>query len=401
MSGKVPIFAGLTPRASRQVRRLVSVILDRFRVLERWAKEAARAAEENKSMFECMFDESEPVCKTWSSLHHYTLHEKGSVQELIDLALTCQHESERASYTTEVTSRRMMWARLFMRFSFFDQMTTDEWVTNWRNINTTWAWAIVTQEDTETAAVGRIERAHFQVDHKAWRQLVSRATSTPLGTFVDLGTIVDLNTLPINQASYRAVLYSTIVCTIYKDLMFSVDALDHILGRPGQESKSQTDISVPNTIRTLQRGAEHVVPKEVVRDHLKEFIFAELQQVVIEYLFFTPAVVVAGISETGLFVRFYTTPSRFSPSGMEVLPLRSCFTLVPVLAVGEKVWIETPLRLNDCCWVPPQVNYVERRVASDPQDVPQIDRDVTERTYPWGGAFKKKRKASSLAEKHN
>ena len=153
-------------------------------------------------------------------------------------------------------------------------------------------------------------------------------------------TVFDIDTLPINAPWYRASLYSTIVSTSFNDLMIVVDTLDGLLGRPGCYGRpGWAEISMANTCRKLQQvGAEHLVPKEEVLDHLAVVITtAELQQVVIEYLYFFTAVVTAGISGTGRFVRFYTPE-------MKVLPLRSCpGALVPELADEENVWIEAPL----------------------------------------------------------
>jgi hypothetical protein len=82
-----------------------------------------------------------------------------------------------------------------------NRLPLEEWIAKWRvfrdELNETWAWAIVAQEDGETAAIWRTVINFGVLDHTAWRQLLWRATDAEWADLIR--TVFEIDTLPIGQ----------------------------------------------------------------------------------------------------------------------------------------------------------------------------------------------------------
>ena len=280
MYGKHPMSATLnSERAFRRAQRLVTAITLRLRMIASWARRAERAIDEDPSLLE--------------------------ITEGIALGSTT-HEAEKM----ETAANRSSLEEFLAAWELFR-----------RKVNVTMAFAIVAQEDVETAAIGRLVRARcHQVDHTAWRQLLSLATGAgwedSLARHLDCvffeETYLSRSVVALhgNLPSYRASLFSTIVRTSITDILVDIDVLDDLLGHPGRpgatscQTRIARDFAVAGVCQEMrQRGAD-LVPTEL--HGLLAVVSTEsaIHQEVCAFLFYS-AVVTAGISGRGRFIRFY------------------------------------------------------------------------------------------------
>jgi hypothetical protein len=318
MYGKHPISAALnSERGFRRAQRLVTAIKLRLLMIASWARQAQRATGQDASLLE--------------------------ITEGRDSALALRATADEAEKMDMVAHRSSL------------EEFLEAWESFRRKLHVTMAFAIVAQEDVETAAIGRLVRAScHQVDHTAWGQLLALATCAgwedSLARHFDCvafeETYLSRSVVALhgNLPSYRASLFSTIVHTSITDMLVDIDVLDDLLGLPGRpghtscETRIARELAVAGVCQQLrQRGAD-LVPTEL--HGLLAVVSTEsaIHQEVCAFLFYS-AVVTAGISGRGRFVRFYP-----SPAAAEVLPLRNYSVVVPELADEAKVWIDVPLR---------------------------------------------------------
>ena len=224
----------------------MTAIAERLRMMATWARRAEWATEED------------------TLLH--------------DITLGCTSEHARFRSLT-VAERLEKTSRSATKFSLAEYSSLEEFIATWKllreDLHDDMAWAIVAQEDVETAAVGRLVRASYlehtntkwDHTHTVWVRLFSQATGA--GWADDFFEAFDETyRFHRNLPSYRASLFSTIVSTMFDDHMINVDALDDLLGlgytAQGVETRLVRDSYVRIMCRTLQQRGADLVPKEVL-----------------------------------------------------------------------------------------------------------------------------------------
>ena len=142
MYGKHPMTAALnSKRDYRRSQRLVTAIKLRLLMIASWARQAQRATGQDASLLE--------------------------ITEGRDSALALRATADEAEKMDMVAHRSSL------------EEFLEAWESFRRKLHVTMAFAIVAQEDVETAAIGRLVRARcHHVDHTAWGQFLSLATGT-------------------------------------------------------------------------------------------------------------------------------------------------------------------------------------------------------------------------------
>ena len=274
MSRNRSIPALLKDRDRRKVQSLLTAILVRLRMALHWASRAVWDVENDL-------------------LQHKTS---------VDCA------SERAHFTVKTMYSRLNTALSSMTIRHVKSV--EFIIANWKvwrdNLHVTAAYATTAQKDMETAAIGRLERAHVdnQVDHPVWNQLLSQATGARWADpFFEI--VYDDSPFHLNQPTYRASLFQTIVSTLFNDLMTNVDHLDCLLGDPGRlgycaivSTRAVRERNAAILCRMLQQQGAELVPIEVLGHLAAVSTESAIQRLVCAYLF-SPAVVTEGISGQG------------------------------------------------------------------------------------------------------
>jgi hypothetical protein len=307
--------------------------------------------------------------------------------------VSCLPDYERASFTADILSNRILTAVEFVnRVSLDEWMNDCEWVVFLDIIIRIGAWVYASQENVETAALGHILRGtNGPIYHTALRNLVSRAIRIEN----ENKTRSDYRTMVCQGPSYTAVYFSTIVSTVFKEMMMHIDAVHVLLRHPGPAHVESSWSPLSLLVHAPKESGSQAM---TLLGHLEVLpLPASLRKLVLEYFLFTAGIVTEGISGIGRFVRLYTSPTRLSPTGIDVLPLGMCSPLVPELMDEETVFIEAPDRRGDC-WVTTQVRGVERR-RWRPNGIDEEEEIDSTKADPEWSPRKKRKVSSSLSSK--